>query len=257
MTNPVNNPEPDYNAPATKPKKKRRVIWWIVGFIVLIALVVGGLYGADRYAHTKATEKIDSMLTSSDSATFTGTVTQIDGFPFLTQVYDGALEHVKITADSANFHNEQGDFGVENVDIDMNNVSTAEPYTAKDIVITGRVPYAVIQERMKQEGYNVTVSGAEDGKLILAYEFNYFIVETTASLSVDESGRALNLRLEDLNLGHVTFDLGEVLPKVSTDIGIEQLPEGFTITELKPVAEGMDIKVEAHDMALSNLQGAN
>jgi hypothetical protein len=224
-------------------------------FLVIVAVIVAGLFGVDRWAHNRAEGVLEDKITSTDSASFSNLDTSIEGFPFLTQVLNDNLEHVQLTADTLTSSATESELvTIENLDVNLRGINPNAPYLTQSLDASGTLPFAVVERIVHDYGFEgVAVSATDSGALAFTVEVFGYPVTASASIKVSESGRGFIFNIEDADLGGFSFDLGSILPTDRTEIEIQQLPEGVHITDAQVVGSGVELTVQGNDLALQDL----
>lgn len=224
-------------------------------FLVIVAVIVAGLYGVDRWAHNRAETMLQDKISSA--ASFTNLDTSIAGFPFLTQVLNDDLENVQITADSLTTPAREGlePVTITDLDVNLHGVTPNAPYRTRILDASATLPFEVVERVVHDLGYEgVAVSGTDAGILAFSIEVFGFPITASASIEVSESGRGFIFNIENADLGGAySIDLGSVLPSAGTEIPINQLPEGVSITNARVTDQGVELTLHGTDLPLQEL----
>jgi hypothetical protein len=214
----------------------------VVAILAAVLLVIG--VGADRAVATVAertiTQKVEESVSGASSVS-----TQIVGVPILTQVARGSLDHVTVRV---------GDLAtgsgptISAAVVDLYDVSTTSPRTAKRVEATADITTAELQKAL---GDAWTI--APDGRA--------FAVEWTGGLALEArivpaitDGR-LSLGLESVTILGVSVD-GSLVPAAVTDrinavaASVGELPFGLTPTAVTVTPDGVRIAASGTDVDL-------
>jgi hypothetical protein len=193
------------------------------GVIALVVLLVLGVLAvvADRVAVGVA-ERTVSERVQAELPGATDVTTSIEGFPAITQVVGGSLDHVTVTAREV--PTEKGT--LDAVVVDLYDVSTSAPRTAGTVRATADVPLSTLQGQL---GDSWQLSVQEDA---LKAEFAGALpISATVTPVVADGAITLDLRTLALAGVEVSGDsvpdfVKEALNRMVGSVG--ELPFGLT-----------------------------
>jgi hypothetical protein len=207
---------------------------------VLAALLVVGDRAAVAVAQNQVTEAVERELPGA-----TGVSTTIHGFPAVTQVIGGSLDHVTVTA--SDVASEAGT--VDSVVVDLYGVSTGTPRTADTVDASAVVPLSTLQAQLG-DGWEISV----EGQSLRAKSTGALPVEATVVPTVTDGQVGVEFQTFTL-LGvevaadkvpeFVTTALKGMIGDVSTD-----LPFGLAPTSVEVVPEGVAVSAKGTDVPL-------
>lgn len=215
------------------------------GVVALVVLLVLGVLAvaADRVAVGVA-ERTVSERVRAELPGATDVTTSIEGFPALTQVARGSLDHVTVTANDV--ATEQG--ALDAVVVDLYAVSTSAPRTAQTVRATADVPLSTLQAQLG-DSWQLSVEGDA-----LRAEFTGAL-PIAATVVPTVSGGVLSLDLRTLSLAGVEVSgdrvpdfVKEALNRMVGSVG--DLPFGLTPTTVTVTAGGVTVTADGTDVPL-------
>ncbi|MFC8731106.1 DUF2993 domain-containing protein [Luteimicrobium sp. NPDC057192] len=181
----------------------------------------------------------------------------IHGFPFLTQLWNGSLDDVTVSAGSATF----GGTTVTDVDVDGTGVSLTSPYVVTDGTVEATVPSAELEKQVAaRTRSDVAIEATDDG---LVATTKVFGLDVGLVLEPKVSGGSLAVDVKAAKIAGATVS-ANALPGglASTLDGLKvplDLPKGVTLTgaSVVPARDGSDggvrVSATASDVALEHL----
>lgn len=218
-----------------------------LGFLaVLLVLLAVGLLAADRVLHARTEAQLgDAVAREVDG----GSSVVVHGFPFLTQVATGALDHVSLEADAWT----DGTVRLERITADGYDVTTAEPYTAARARGSAVVPLESLQALVDGLGAPVPLRvGLDEGRVTLAAEV-LGGVELALAADVVPAGAGVELEVVEAFLGGVAVSLEDVGlgPGLRTlEVPLDGLPEGLAVDDVEVLDDGVRVRVSGRDVVL-------
>lgn len=206
---------------------RRRVVWIVA---VLVALG-GGAAVVDSVVRVQTEDRIASEVTAIPGIDTTPGVT-IGGFPFLTQLADGSLQSVRLTAPAATIEG----LLLQDVVVDLTGVATEDPYTATGATMTASTtPDAV--EQVLTVDLDLAIRGDE---LVAAMEVLGLPLDVV--LMPRAAGREVQVDITGFRLAGVGVSADQLPPDVTALLqglrfSLDGLPVGMTLTEVG-VADG-------------------
>lgn len=213
-----------------------------VAAIVALVLAVVGI-AADRVAVGVA-ERAVSERVQAELPGATDVTTSIEGFPALTQVVCGSLDHVTVTARKVG--TEKGT--LDSVVVDLYDVSTSSPRTARTVRATAEVPLAVLQAQLG-DSWLIAV----EGDALRADFAGALPISATVTPAVQ--GGAITLDLRTLSLAGVEVSgdqvpdfVEEALNRMVGSVGA--LPFGLAPTGTTVTPDGVMVTASGTDVSL-------
>ncbi|WP_069385709.1 LmeA family phospholipid-binding protein [Cellulosimicrobium cellulans] len=225
----------------------KRLVGWLVALVALVAVAVV----ADRVT-VRAAENGAVTAFQEQADDVSGARLDIRGFPFLTQLAAGELDHVTGSADTATF----AGYAVSDVRVDARGVSTSEPYTIASGTASGVIAASSLQEVVReQSGLDVELTTDGDvlglGVAVLGLGLTVDVVPRVAgpdSLGVDVQAVRTGLgvvSVDDLPSGVAAALTGLRIPL--------DLPEGVVLESVAVAAGGVRVGVSGTDVAAGSL----
>lgn len=226
-----------------------------VGVVVGVLVVVGGAFVvADRVAAHQAEERLATTIEQNLDGVVGTPEVDVEGFPFLTQLAGGSLDHVTGTIDGATLSG----VSARDVAFDGHHVTTSEPYTAGDATVTAVLPTASVEQLVDQQtGLDVDLS--VDGGTIEA-SGSVLGVKLTADLEPHVADGKLKVDVQKVRVGGLTVSVDD-LPGAIGDrlqnltIPVTGLPEGMSLTEATVVDDGLRVTATGKDVPLGRPTG--
>ncbi|ABP52780.1 DUF2993 domain-containing protein [Salinispora tropica] len=256
--------ERPYQDERPRPQRGRRVL---VVLLVLLLLLVGLLVVADRVAAGVAeralTEQVREELATQGVQAGPPEV-EIGGFPFVTQVLDGRYERISIGLKEVR-GSVQGDvLALPTLDIDAYDVTASLDtlrsgrggVIAGSVTGTGTISYDSLATRLDREGLQL---GERDGRLAVTAPVDILgqqvPVSGTADITVEQGQVALRftgLTAEGLPNGSLArMLLSNFAEGISVDVPLPALPFDLTVSEVRPLPEGLQITAEAVEVPIN------
>ncbi|MDX6738191.1 DUF2993 domain-containing protein [Actinocorallia sp. A-T 12471] len=225
--------------------------------IVLLVLILAGLFGADRYAESRAEAEVARQvavqyrLTSEPSVSF-------GGFPFLTQALSGKYDSVDV---SIGAFTDQG-ISLQDVNVRLEGLNAplsdlmngdASSLTADKAVASAVIPYGIVQKQLADRGVTAVARSA-DGNVLAKGTYSAPVVgeipiDLTVSLRLTDEGVAIVP--EKVAAVGFQVPLAAVKGMFTHTIPISGLPFGAKITGVEPVASGLKVTGEAANVPLN------
>ncbi|GAB2816226.1 DUF2993 domain-containing protein [Actinocorallia aurea] len=228
--------------------------------LVLLVLILAGVFGADRFAESRAEAEVARQvavqyrLTSEPAVSF-------GGFPFLTQALSGKYDSVDI---------EIGDYAdqgvtfqdvalrVEGLNAPLSDLMSGDSssITADKAIASAVIPYGVVQKQLAERGVTA-VSRSADGNVLAKGTYQAPLVgevpiDLIVSLKVTAKGVAVVP--EKVTAVGIQVPLASVKEMFTYTIPVVGLPLGAKITDVSPTDAGLRVTGEAVNVPLD--QGA-
>ncbi|WP_246607439.1 LmeA family phospholipid-binding protein [Paractinoplanes toevensis] len=242
----------------------------LITFIVLLLLVLGAAFVADRvgrsYAERMISDKVAEQVTNQKATSEKPAVT-IEGFPFITQVARGRYDEIKI--ELANFAGPAGNnrtIKMKLLDVRAKDVvapletirSGTGDIVAGTVTGVGLVDYAQLVELVGQPGVKLA---AKDGKLtgsapvqVLGQTVN---VTGTAQLTV-KNGNVVQVRFSNVSAEGLPDNpivkglVNSYVNKLAFDLRVPALPLKLTVQNVEATDEGLRVTAGATDVPLNS-----
>jgi hypothetical protein len=216
----------------------------IVAVVVILLAVAGGLV-ADRAAASTAENQITSAVQTQLPGA-TGVSTEVAEVPVLTQLASGRLRHVTVSMRTL----PTGGVRLDDVVVDVHDVTTSTPYTAARVRATASVSTA---ELSKQLGSDWTLR--TDGDALVATWNGFLKVDARIVPSVADG--KLTLRLASVTALGVSIDGSQVPSAVTERIdalasSLEALPLGLSLTSVQVTPAGIDVVADGSQVVLGS-----
>jgi hypothetical protein len=214
----------------------------VIALVALLALVVLAVIG-DRAAVAVAQSTVSERV-AAELPGATDVSTSIEGFPALTQVLRGSLDHVVVTA--ADVPTDRGT--LDSVVVDLYGVSTSSPRTADRIEATAVVPLDMLQAQLG-DSWELSVDGDA-----LTAEFTGTVSASATVVPVVADGR-ITLDLRSFSLLGLEVS-GDSVPDFVTSAlndmvgSVGELPFGLTPTSTTVTPEGVVVAASGTDVPL-------
>ncbi len=215
----------------------------VVGIVVAVIALVGVAFVGERVASATVASKISAAVT--DAVPGIGSVsTTIEDGPVAPQLAKGSLSHVNVVMNDVPL---QGGMKLDQVNVDLTDVSTSTPRTAKAVVANATLTTGQIQKLLgdawkvtpQGDALKIATTGAlpitgtvkpvvSDGKLMLD-----LTGVTVLGISVDPANipSAIKDRLNELTAGFGSLPLGLQLSSVTvTPAGLQIAAGGSNVT---------------------------
>jgi LmeA-like phospholipid-binding len=229
------------------------------GLFVLGVVAAGGLYVGDRYAESRAEEYAVGVVSQSISTT-SPPVVDIKGFPFLTQLMSGTLDHVTATSPGATLDG----VPVTDVAIDATRVNVRPPAgqqpSAGHATVVATIPTASLEKAVK-DGTGLTVQLAVDGSTIKA-SGNVLGLPIVLTLAPRVDSGKLLVDAQDLTLGGRQIT-PESLPSAVRDrvkdieVPVQGLPSGLALSRAEVVPSGLRVTADGTNVVVPETTAAN
>jgi hypothetical protein len=220
----------------------------MIGLIVVVVLGAGVVV-ADRVAAAEAENRaVEAIELNLDGVVGTPDVT-IGGFPFLTQLLRGSLKDVSGHVDGITLE------GIDAVDVDVEaqDVSTSEPYTAGSGSVAATLPTASIQ-KVVADRTALDVQVAVEGDALKA-SGQVLGLDLSATLTPRVEDGKLLVDVGGLQLAGLTITVDDLPASVRSrltdlEVPVSGLPEGIVLSEATVVPEGVRITATGTDVVL-------
>lgn len=255
--------ERPYQDERPRSRRGRRIL---VVLLVLLLGLVGLVVVADRVAAGVAeralTEQVREELAKEGVQAGPPEV-EIGGFPFVTQVLDGRYERISIRLTEVRGSVQGNVLALPTLDIDAYDVtapldtlrSGRGGVTAGSVTGTGTISYDSLAARLGQEGLQLR---ERDGRLAVTAPVELLgqrvPVSGTADITVDQG--QVSLRFTDLtadglpNGSLVRALLSTFAEGISVDLPLPALPFDLTVSEVRPLPEGLQVTAEAAEVPI-------
>jgi len=234
----------------------RRPRGCLVAVLVLLLIVLGVLVVVDRVGVGIAEDRVAQQLADRGGLAGTPDV-DITGFPFLTQAVSGTYQDVRIslTADELGQPaGTQADVSLRGVHVPLSDAlsGSVQQIPVDRVDGTATLSYALLAQQL---GGDTTLTQDGDGiRLTKSVEVLGFDFSLTASGTVSLDGQDVVIDVSDASAGAI--DVPDFVLDTADDLldfryQVPALPFGLQLTSVQPVADGIDVRVEARDTVLS------
>lgn len=209
--------------------------------VVVGLLLVGGAVAADRVTHARAESAARAAVaTGLDGVVGTPEV-DIQGFPFLTQVWSGSLEHVTGSLAGATI----GGTTARDVQLDAHGVHLGEPRTVDALTLAATVPTSAIRTVLAgRTGMANLQLAVRDGSLLLSVDQLGVPVQVAGTPAVSDG--TLTLNVASVTIGAATIDVADLPSAVRAMVDelvvpVNDLPKGLVLTGAVVVPTGVRV----------------
>lgn len=258
----------DYGTPRPKRRRGRGLL---ITLIILLIIIGGVLFAADRvgrsYAQRIISDKVSEQVANQKATSQKPDVT-IEGFPFLTQVLHGRYDEIKIElADFSGPADQNGtkkirlpllDIRAKDVQASLHTLQSGGNIVAGTVTGIGEIDYPQLVELIGQPGVKLA---AKDGKLtgsapvqVLGQTVN---VTGTAELTV-KSGNVVQVRFSNVSAAGLPDNplvkglINSYVNKLAFDLKVPALPLKLTVQNVEAQADGLKVTAGAADVALNS-----
>ncbi|MGW2842585.1 LmeA family phospholipid-binding protein [Streptomyces sp. NPDC001493] len=222
--------------------------------LLIVVVVLGGLFVAvDRLAvHFAENEAADRV--EFTGATATSTDVSIHGFPFLTQIVGRDLDRVDITLKGIEAGTNGDTIRISELRAELDRVAIGEGYTSARAGLvkgTALVSYADLSDAAED---GVTVQYADNGKVkvtgtvqVLGKDLTRSVVSSVTLVD----GRTVRVRADAVPGEDIPGLEGLVRSRTDFERTVGGLPNGVVLKKVEALPEGLEISVEATDIALA------
>jgi archaellum component FlaF (FlaF/FlaG flagellin family) len=221
-----------------------------VGVVVGVVVVAGGAFVvADRVSAHHAEQRIATAVEQNLDGVVGTPRVHVEGFPFLTQLAAGSLDHVTGTIDGATLSG----VSARDVVFDGRDVTTTEPYSVGDATVTATLPTAAVQQLVDQRtGLDVDLAVSGDA---LRASGSVLGVTLTADLEPHATDGKLTVDVQKVTVGGLTVSvddlpggLGDRLQDLT--IPVTGLPTGMGLADVAVVDDGLRVTATGEDVRL-------
>lgn len=234
----------------------RRPRGCLVAVLVLLLIVLGVLVVVDRVGVGIAEDRVAQQLADRGGLAGTPDV-DITGFPFLTQAVSGTYQDVRISLTADELGQPAGtkaDVSLRGVHVPLSDAlsGSVQQIPVDRVDGTATLSYALLAQQL---GGDTTLTQDGDGiRLTKSVEVLGFDFSVTASGTVTLDGQDVVVDVSDASAGGV--DVPDFVLDTADDLldfsyRVPALPFGLQLTSVQPVADGVDVRVEARDTVLS------
>ena len=230
---------------------------------LLIALVVlfGLFVAADRVAVTVAESQVAGKLqTQRELAQKPGV--DIEGFPFLTQLLGGSLDHVKVHANNMVLQGSGGSVTLTTFDADLRKVKLEDDYStavAGTATGTALISYADLSSVLPD---HPSIAYASNGRVHVSATVDLPLLgskQISGTAGLNAQGDSIGLAsISDLvglsGLPGVSSSMAASLASqyVGTPFRLTGLPEGLQVTRAQAEPDGLSVSVAGSGVSLSS-----
>lgn len=229
----------------------------LIVLLVLLALVLAALFGADRYAKSRAEGEVARQVAVEYRLTGQPTVS-FGGFPFLTQALAGEYESLDVGIGD---YTDQG-IALQNVEVrleglhaplsDLMNGDTSA-LVADRATASAVIPYGVVQKQLAERGVT-ELSRSADGNVLAKGTYQAPVIgevpiELTVSLRLTAQG--VVIVPEKVSAAGVQVPLAAVKEAFTYTVPLAGLPLGSKLTGVTPVDSGLRVTGEATNVPLN------
>jgi hypothetical protein len=254
----------------TKRRPRRRGRGLLITLIVLLVILGGAVFAADRlgrsYAERVIGDKVAQQVANQKATSEKPDVT-IEGFPFLTQVSAGRYHEIKI--ELADFSGPAGpnggkkiklpllDIRARDVRASLHTLQSGGNIVAGAVTGTGTIDYPQLTALIGQSGLTLAErNGKLTGAATVRALGQSFKVTGTANLTV--VGNAVQVRFADVdspdlpNLPGIKAILATQASRFAVDVQVPALPLRLKVQQVKAQPNGLQFTAGASDVTLNS-----
>lgn len=224
--------------------------------LLIVVVVLGGLFVAvDRLAlHFAEKEAADRV--EFTGATAASTDVSIHGFPFLTQIAERDLDRVDVTLKGIRAGSNGDTIRISELRAELDRVIIGEGYSSARAGLikgTALVTYADLTAAAED---GITVQYAGDGKVKVSGTVEIPVLGKEITRSVISSvtlidGRTVRVRADAVPGEGIPGLEGLVRTRTDFERSLGGLPDGVVLKKIEALPEGLEVSVEATDIALA------
>lgn len=256
---------------AYEERPRRRGRGLLVGLLVLLIVLAGLLFAADRVAAGFAERAIAAQVkqeVAKQQVRSSDPKVSVGGFPFLTQVVAGKYQSISIVMNDVTGAVEGKGVTVPRLDINARNVKASldtlrsgrGDVTAETVKGTGTVTYDSVAKLINRPGLQLA---EQNGKLAVTAPVDVlgqrFTLHGTANLSVNKGQVALkfdNLAADGVpNIPFAQNAIRNYASQISINIPLPQLPFQLTVRDVRPLPDGLAVTADASNVPLHSVTG--
>ncbi len=222
--------------------------------LAVVALLLGGLFYADRTFHSRVEREVATSLTTQLGTPQPPTV-DIEGWPFLTQIVTGSIGTVRVGADDIGTTNEAA-LAIARTDLVLTDVTSTDRFATMNVAQaegSARIDYAALQGLA---GVPLTFVG--DGRLQVVVTGELFSQQIGAKITgkpaLDVGGQTVNLTDPKITVAGVDlpdFTSRALIRALLKPIQITGVPFGLRITSIDCGDDGVHAAVAGENIPLT------
>ncbi|WP_327269111.1 DUF2993 domain-containing protein [Streptomyces sp. NBC_01218] len=222
--------------------------------LLIVVVVLGGLFVAVDRAAVHFGEKEAADRVKISGATAASTDVSIHGFPFLTQIAGRELDRVDVTLKGIRAGSGDRTIRISELRAELDRVVIGEGYSsARAGLVTGTalVSYADLTAAADD---GVTVQYADNGKVkvtgtvqVLGNDLTRSVISSVTLVD----GRTVRVRADAVPGEGIPGLEGLVRTRTDFERSVGGLPGGVVLRKIEARPEGLEISVQASDLALT------
>ena len=226
--------------------------------LVTLLLIVGLAVGADRVAAWGVARGVAHAVTVGGQDVHGAEVT-IHGFPFLTQLARGSVDHATGSLGTGTF----GGYQVSDVHLDARGLQPRAPWRVRTIKVDGLVSYATVAHVLSQQtGWDVRLAPAQGKPGAVQATFPTTILGASVDVGAVVTpqvtdGSTLTIHIESVSVGGVAVGIRQLPGGLGDALGNNSipltLPDGVTVTSVGVEPGGLRLHAEGQDVPLQSL----
>lgn len=227
----------------------------VVGAVVGAVIVAGGAFVVvDRVTAQHTEERLSAAIEQNLDGVVGTPQVHVEGFPFLTQLAAGSLDHVTGTIDGATLSG----VTAQDVTFDGRDVTTAQPYTVGTATVTATLPTESVQHLVDQQtGLDVDLA-VTDGAVRASG--SVLGVPLTADLEPHAADGKLKADVQKVTVAGLTVSIDDLPGGVGdrlrdVTIPVTGLPAGMGLAQVTVVDDGLRVTATGQHVALEQATG--
>ncbi|MBM9508452.1 LmeA family phospholipid-binding protein [Actinacidiphila acididurans] len=226
--------------------------------VLIVLVVLFGLFvAADRITVSIAQNKAAQQAQTTQGLSSKPHVS-IEGFPFLTQVLSGKLDHVKVSAQGLAASSDGQQVRFESLHADLHGVKLSNGFrSAVADRADGQVflTYADLQKAINIPGLTVSYGGPAAGggaRVRLSGPMLGSQLSVVSTLSAD-GGHSVALHADKVPTAFSALGLeNQLRHQIDVTLPIAHLPEGLGLTSVAAAQDGITVTADGHHVVLAN-----
>lgn len=225
----------------------------LIKVLIAVAVLVGLLVGADRFALSMAESKAADQLAGREGISGKPKVT-IDGFPFLTQALDKKFDSVHLSADSVQLSGGGQSVRLDSFAAQLKGVQVSGDYrsaTVESGTGSGRLPYQNVENLLGLDS-RATLGYGGPGLLKVSVSVLGQPLATTVKLRTDGNKVLVDSVGSIPGVGVVPGVSGMVASAIgSRSFTLQGMPVGLSLSQVTPEPDGLALAFQGTSLQLT------
>ncbi|MGJ3507124.1 LmeA family phospholipid-binding protein [Enemella sp. A6] len=234
--------------------ERRKGSGCLVAVVVLIALLSGAVVIGDNLTRDYVEEEFATGVQSELGMDVPPEV-DIQGWPFLWQLWQRKFDHVQMNAAQATLSDQERSIRVDDLHVDLHGVNASQDYTelvAERLNATGRLSWDELSRLV--DGGQVSAAGSDRIKIRYTLEVFGQTIDVEASGKPVLDAEAQKLKIEDVDLRVVGMDVPRAITEELMRLRLGEidlaLPMGLRVDALGVAERGIEVQVSGTEVPL-------